>query len=285
MRFTACITTLNRTSELDACLRSLWNSTVKPYSVIVSDNSPALEVQQKNHHIVNQYPGTIYLVGTHSSVSSNRNNALSAVTSKTDLVTCLADDICVEPDFIERAVNRYTQMSTEERDLTILSGESVNKFFPNGLGPLGFSFRGFHCHSDPPQVVTLFATVFPRSLFEQEKWDENIFIGQEDVEFSFRVLKRGYRILYCPDMRVTDICPGASTMPSAMTGHLTDYELYREASRLYVGIKRYKHLFPNLFKLVAFTSVYFAHMTVYLSRRGSLSMLPEIIRRSNIKYL
>ena len=285
MRLTACITTLNRTQELDACLSSLWNSSVKPYSVIVSDNSPSSEVQQKNRHILSRYPDTTYLEGTHSSISSNRNNALSALTSETDLVTCLADDICVEPDFIERAVDRYTQMSAEEKEFTILSGDCTDKFTPNGRGPLGFSFRGFHCHSDPPQVVTLFATVFPKSLFDREKWDENIFIGQEDVEFSLRVLQKGYRICYCPDLKVVDICPGASTMPMGGKGPLTDYELYREAGRLYVGTKRYKHLFPNPLKLAAFTGIYFAHMTVYLLKRGSLSTLPEIIRRSNIKCL
>jgi hypothetical protein len=58
MRLSACVTTRNATQELDACLRALWNSSVKPYSVIVSDDSPDSEVQQANRHVVQRYPST-----------------------------------------------------------------------------------------------------------------------------------------------------------------------------------------------------------------------------------
>lgn len=285
MRFTACITTMNRPRELDACLRALWDSSVKPYSVIVSDNSPGSEVQQKNCHIVNQYPNTTYLEGTHSGVTSNRNNAFSAVTPETDLVAFLCDDICVAPDFIARAVDRYTQMSPIERSCTILSGESTDGVKDSVGGPLGLSFRGYFYRSDDPQVVHLPATVFPRSFFEEEPWDENIFIGQEDAEISLRAVKCGYGILYCPELRVLDICPNSNSLPKVKTSGLTDYKIYSEASRLYIGIKRYKYLSPNLFKLWGFIGVYFVHMTVYLLKRGSLGALPEIVRRSNIQKL
>lgn len=286
MRFTACVTTMNRPQVLDVCLRALWNSSVKPYSVIVSDNAPETELQQKNRHVVNQYPGTTYLEGPHSGVSSNRNNAFSAVTPETDFVAFLSDDICVNPDFIAHAVDRYTQMSLEQRNCTILSGVCTNELSRCEPSPLGLTFRGYFCFTDAPQVVSLPATVFPRSLFEEEQWDENIFMGQEDAEISLRARKRGYRILHCPEMRVLDICPSTSMLQKgSRTGPITDYEIYSEASRLYIGFKRYKYLSPNLFKLWAFISMYFAHMTVHLLKRGSLSKWPEIVHHSNIQQL
>ena len=285
MRFTACITTMNRPQELDVCLGALWNSSVQPYSVIVSDNSTEPEVQQKNHHIVNQYPDTIYLDGSHTGVSSNRNNAFSAVTPETDLVAFLCDDICVNPDFFARAVDRYTDMSPEEKNCTIISGVSTDGVKDAVDGPLGFSFRGYFYHSDVAQVAHLPAAVFPRSFFEKEPWDENIFIGQEDAELCLRALKRGYRILYCPELRVLDICPNSGSLPKLEIGGLKEYKIYSEASRLYIGIKRYRYITPNVFKLWGFISVYFVHMTFYLLKRGSLSAFPEILRRSNIQKL
>ena len=115
MRLSACITTRNRTKELDACLRALWNSNVKPYSVVVSDDSPGKEVQQQNYQIVEQYPGTTYITGPQAGVCANRNNAVNAIpNSETDLVTFIDDDICVEPDFIARALERYNKMSLED---------------------------------------------------------------------------------------------------------------------------------------------------------------------------
>jgi GT2 family glycosyltransferase len=285
MRLSACITTRNRTQELNACLRALWNSHVKPHSVVVSDDSPEYEIQQKNRQIVEQYPGTTYLSGPRSNVCANRNNAVNAIPkSETDLIAFIDDDIYVEADFISRALDRYNKMSLQQRNRTILSGVNVD---PSGheIGATKLSFRGYFCSADSPEAVNLHATVFPRSLFEQEQWDENIVFGYEDAELSLRALKRGYQILYCPEMRVFDAGAKKSTLAVAHINSLTDYDIRVEAGRLYVGIKRYKYLFPSPFKLVVFISLYFIHMTAFLLKRGSLKAWPEIIRYSNIQRL
>ncbi|MEO1186969.1 MAG: glycosyltransferase family 2 protein, partial [Cyanobacteria bacterium J06636_27] len=62
-------------------------------------------------------------------------------------------------------------------------------------------------------------------------------------------------------------------------------ELHIEAARLYVGIKRYKNLFPNPIKLLVFLAIYFVHMSAYLLKRGAITAWPEIIRRSQIHLL
>lgn len=65
----------------------------------------------------------------------------------------------------------------------------------------------------------------------------------------------------------------------------SDYEICTEAARLYVGIKRYKYLYPDPLKLGVFLSFYFMHMTAFLLKRGSLNVWPDIVRRSHIKQL
>lgn len=285
MRLSACITTRNRTQELNACLRALWNSHVKPHSVVVSDDSPEWEVQQKNSQIVEQYPGTTYIIGPRSNVCANRNNAVNAIPeSETDLIAFIDDDIYVEEHFTARALDRYNEMSLQQRNRTILSGVNVD---PSGheIGATKLSFRGYFCSTDSPEAVNLHATVFPRSLFEKEQWDENIVFGYEDAELSLRALKRGYQILYCPEMRVLDAGANKSTLAVAHIGGITDYDIRVEAGRLYVGIKRYKYLFPNPLKLVIFIGLYFIHMTAFLLKRGSLNAWPQIIRYSNIQRL
>ena len=289
MRFTACVTTMNRPKELNECLQALWNSDTRPYSVVVSDNSVDPTVQKQNQDVVSQYANTIYLEGPHEGVSSNRNNALKAVTPDTELVTFLADDICVRPDFISLAIARYQTLPPEKQRKAIFTGDNRNEFSPEDIGPLGVTFRGYFCdrsqRQDTLQVVNLYATVFPRSFLEQEQWDENIFLGQEDIELSLRALKLGYDITYCPELKVFDTCFSKTTLPSAQKGTLKDYEIYVAASRLYIGIKRFKYIFPNPFKLLAFTTLYYLHMTSYLLRRGSLQVWPAIIQTSNIQRL
>ncbi len=285
MQLSACITTRNRTQKLDDCLLALWESNIKPDSVIVSDDSSEYEIQQKNRQVVKQYPGTTYIIGPRSGVCANRNNAVNAIpTSETDLVAFIDDDICVDPDFIACAVDRYTQMPTQQRNCTILSGVSRD-----GEGyessPTKLSFRGYFCPTDIPQAVAIHAAVFPRSFLEEEQWDENIYFGYEDAELCLRALKRGYRILHCPELRVLHAGANNSTLSVAGVGSLTDYEIHVEAARLYVGIKRYKDIFPNPLKLIIFIGLYFIHMMAFLLKRGSLNAWTEIIRCSHIQRL
>lgn len=288
MRVSGCITTRNRTQSLEACLEALWNSDVKPHTVIVSDDSPSIEVQQQNYQIVQKYPGTKYIIGPRRGVCANRNNAVNAIpTSETDFVAFIDDDICVKPDFIPRAIERYSQLSPEQRNCTILSGISRT---PNGSYEMAsgkLSFRGYFCKSDVPESVAIHATLFPRIFFDQEQWDENIFFGYEDAELCLRALKQGYKIQHCPELLVTHVVGNGcnSTLDEPGVGSLTRYEISVEAARLYIGIKRYKDLSPNPIKLVAFLILYFVHMTVYLMKRGAIQAWPQIVRLSRIQKL
>lgn len=285
MRISACITTRNRTQKLDACLHALWNGESKPYAVVVSDDSPEEQVQQKNYQVVKRYFGTTYITGPRSGVCANRNHAVNALpASEENLVTFLDDDICVAPDFITCAMNQYTQMLPQQRNCTILAGVSRDREGHESV-PTKLSFRGYFCPADIPQAVAIHSAVFPRLLFEAEQWDENIFFGYEDAELCLRALKRDYKILHCPELRVLNTGVNKSTLADEGIGSLTDYALCVEAARLYVGIKRYKDLSPDPLKLVCFVGLYFAHMTVYLIRCGSLKALPEIVRRSNWQRL
>ncbi len=288
MRVTGCITTRNRTERLEACLEALWNSDVKPHTVIVSDDSPSKEVQEQNYQIVQKYPGTKYIIGPRRGVCANRNNAVNAISSsETDFVAFIDDDICVKPDFIGRALDRYSQLSPEQKDRTILSGISRS---PDGTYEMvsgKLSFRGYFCQADVPESVAIHATLFPRRFFDQEQWDENIFFGYEDAELCLRALKQGYKIQHCPELLVThaasDGCTSSLHEPGV--GSLTRYEISIEAARLYVGIKRYKDLSPNPIKLIAFLILYFVHMTLYLIKRGGIQAWPQIVRLSRIQKL
>ncbi len=285
MRLSACITTRNRTKELEACLRSLWNGEVKPHTVIVSDDSPEEEIQQQNREITKLYSGTTYLTGPRSGVCSNRNHAVNAIPeSETDLIAFIDDDICVEPDFIASAIDKYTQMPPQQRTHTILSGVSRDQD-GHESSPTKLSFRGYFCPTDIPQAVAIHAAVFPRSFLAKEQWDENIFFGYEDAELCLRALKHGYQILHYPQMRVIDTNSKNSTLTVGSRKGLTKYEIYIEAARLYVGIKRYKNVFPDPIKLIGFISFYFIHMIAFLLKRGALKALPEIIRYSHIQQL
>lgn len=282
MGLAACITTRNRPQELDACLRALWNSTVKPQAVIVSDDSPDSTVQQQNQNVVRQYPQTTYILGPQAGVCANRNNAVNAVTNS-DLVAFVDDDICVEPDFIEQAMKRYRQLASQDRDRTILSGISRDQY-GHEMVSTRLSFRGYFQAANVPEAVVIHAAVFPRKFFCQEQWDENIFFGYEDAELCLRALRLNHRIIHCPELRVSHMRSGIGPLLVSKIGNLTDYEIFIEAARLYVGIKRYKWLYPNSIKLIVFISIYFFHIIPFLLSRKALGALSKILEYACLNH-
>ena len=285
MRFSACITTMNRTQELDACLAALWNSSTAPQQIVVSDDSPAVEVQQQNRQVVAKYPSTQYLLGPRTGVCANRNNAVNAIAeTDTDIVAFVDDDICIASDFITKTLEQYNRLEPEQQKWTILTGTSRDDAGNESM-PVKLSFRGYFCPAEFPEAVDLHSAVFPRSLFTKEPWDEQIFFGYEDAELCLRAIKRGYQIQYCPELHVSDTCAGKSVLAANQTGTLTKSQLYVNAARLYVGVKRYKYLFPNPLKLTAFLCIYFPHITLFLMRKKMLHALPSLIRQSNVATL
>lgn len=273
IRLSICVTTMNSPQELDSCLQSLWNSHSKPDFVVVSDDSHARKMQQQNRELTKHYPKTIYVVGPHKGVSANRNCAFEAL-PPTDLVAFIDDDICVEPDFIAKAIAKYQALTLQKRKHTFLTG---------GPTPTKLSFRGFFHPSQKPECVDLHTAVFPMTFFEITRWDEKIFFGYEDALLCLEAIKNGFNILHCPELRVADTRFGKSTLRAGGIGKLTKYDIYVEAARLYVGIKRYKNIFPNPFKLTAFLSIYFIHMIIYLFRKKAIGAWSELIRYSHFQ--
>ncbi|MFW6296530.1 MAG: glycosyltransferase family 2 protein [Halothece sp.] len=284
MRLSACVTTMNAAQDLNACLQALWNSNVKPYAVIVSDDSPNPERQQQNRQIVEHYPGTTYLQGPRRGVNANRNHAVNAV-SDTDLIAFVDDDVCVASDFIEKAITIYEQMSPQQQNYTFITGNS-NYGKGQETPPTRLSFRGYYtATTEAPECVHIHSAVFPRSFFNQEQWEEDIFFGQGDAILCLRALRRGYRIIYCPELKVSSHRLNAPTLRDQWVGKLTNYNIHQEAARLNIGIKRYKYLFPNYWKLILFLIIYFSHMTIYLLRKQALRAWPLIIQRSQMWQL
>jgi GT2 family glycosyltransferase len=278
MRLSACITTRNRVPELENCLEALWKSTVLPHSVIVSDDSSDTSIQEANQAVIKHYPGTVYVPGPRIGVCANRNNAVNAV-KDSEFVAFIDDDICVPPNFIEVALSHYDRLSPDKKLKTVLSGVSYNQF-GDELCSTKLTFRGYFSSSDIPENVVIHAAVFPRQFFLQEQWDEKIFFGYEDAELCLRVKKVGYEILSCPDLRVFHSSSGVGPLLVPKVGKLTDYEIYVEAARLYIGIKRYKLISPNFLKLFVFMTIYIPQMIIFLSKKHALGALPLIVSRS-----
>ena len=284
MKLAICITTRNRTTELEHCLAAIQASVQQPHEIIVSDDSSDPLIQTKNAEIVGRYSNAYFILGPRKGVCANRNNAVNHV-QDSDYVSFVDDDIYIEPDFLNLSANFYEMLPEANRLKTILSGVSYGQEGQE-LHPAKLSFRGyFHAvrSGQPYETVVIHAAIFPRRFFKDEQWDENIFFGYEDGELCLRAIKHGYEIQLVPSLKVYNSCFDQSTLLVPSVAKLTDYQIYPEAARLYVGVKRYKYLSPNFAKLYLFILVYIAHILIFLSKKQSLKALPVILERSKVR--
>ncbi len=289
MRLSTCITVRNAPERLESCLKAIWQSTVKPHAAIVSDDSSDPKMQQKHRQIVENYPGTRYILGPQRGVNANRNCAVNAI-KDTDFIAFVDDDIWLDPDFIANALDYYKNLPPQQQQYTFLTGVSYTKSGREKNFPTKLSFRGYyHETTGNPECVHIHAAVFPRSFFNQVQWEEEIFFGQGDAILCLRALKQGYQILFCDKLRALNTRPRfegeGGTLDVHRIGKLTNYDIHQISARLYIGIKRYKDLFPNPLKLLFFLSIYFPHTTLYLIKNQALIAWPKIIQRSHFLKL
>jgi Glycosyl transferase family 2 len=284
-RFAVCVTTMNRVDRLTACLDQLARCDPPPSLVVVSDDSPDPSVRAANEAAVAAHPGVVYLAGPRRGVCANRNNAINhclAQTSRCDYLSFLDDDILIDADFFAAARKHYEATPAQRRYLTVLTGGAPNGPHLHVCVPMHLSFACYFKKGDVPQTVQINASVFPLELFTQETFDENIFFGTEDAELCLRMLRRGYSIELEPGLRSLETMTGRGVLTATRAAGLTRYQLCCEAARLYIGVKRYRVIEPNLMRFAGFVFFYFGHMTVYLARRGALSQLVPIVRTSNV---
>lgn len=285
--FAVCVTTMNRTETLAACLDSLSRCVPAAACIVVSDDSPELAMRAANAAVVAQHPGAIWLEGPRRGVCANRNNAVRhclAHAPQCEYVSFVDDDVQIAADFFAVAQAHLAALPPERRHKVMLTGSSSSGEEHPECHPLRLSFAGYFTAADEPQCVNIHAAVFPLALFERNGWDENIFFGIEDAELSLRALKNGYSIELLPTLRTRDTLPGGGVIECAPRRYgMSRYQLYCEAARLYVGVKRYRVIDPSLPKYLVFITLYFVHLTLYLAKRRALSSLLPIVRLSNVR--
>lgn len=282
--FAVCITTMNRVERLEACLANLDRCTMRPAVVFVSDDSPDPAVRAANQAAVAAHPGVVYLTGPRRGVCANRNNAVRHCLEQASYcshVSFVDDDVLVDPDFFEQAAAHLLKLPEARRAKTMLTGGASSGPYLHQCWPLRLSFACYFTRGEVPQCVNMHCSMFPLALFTRDLWDENIFFGTEDAELCLRALRHGYTIELEPGMRSLDTMPGGGVLNGTkITTGLTRYQVCCEAARLYIGVKRYGVIERAPLRCAAFLVVYFAHLTLYLAKRGALSQILPIIRTS-----
>jgi GT2 family glycosyltransferase len=252
-KVSVCICTRNRPEKLKQALDSLSASTYPVYEIIVSDDSTNsdTEVLVQSH-----YPLVKYLSGSRLGLGANRNNALKAVTGSR--VLFIDDDAVLGEQFLEKIVahlEAYVQNEGGDIERLIVTDPQLDHgvlMFPNDQDFLGFQ-RIPYQEGDPIRTVVINSAVFPATVFQKVLFDEKLVYGCDEVDFTTRAVKEGFKILLCPEAVNLHL-------PSQINRDF--YKPYHEASRIYVTFKRYFSTEENRLKALIYLLIASAHTTL-----------------------
>jgi GT2 family glycosyltransferase len=256
-----CICTMNRSEDLARCLGSIFKGVEQPDEIIVSDDSPNGEPTQ---NVVEKYPSVIYQKGPQQGLGPNRNACIRSATSS--YIMFIDDDVCVPLNCF--AIARQLMTTCEPK--TIITGHEMNhggggrwdgevrKIVPQNADfwglqrvPIDREYR----------AIVINSTIFPRSLFERARFDENLRYGSEEIDMARHAVALGYHIAYEDSFYVEHY-------PS-----LTNREQYKQfvhASRLYATAKAYWQYERSVFKTLAYLLLAPLQLTGSALRRGNL---------------
>jgi GT2 family glycosyltransferase len=223
---TVCVCTRNRPEELAQCLQSLPGSGYAIAQTVVSDDSTDSRTAEM---IERSYPWVQYVQGPRRGLGANRNCALAAAAG--DYVLFLDDDARLGRDFVERCLATLAQHDRAPERL-IVSGRENNRGVlvrAHDQSFLGFQ-RVPYRQGDRLKTIVINATLFPRGLFREARFDEQLIYGYDEVDIALKALHCGYAIVQC-DEAINEHYP--SSVNRAY------YRPHTEASRLYVTLKRY----------------------------------------------
>jgi GT2 family glycosyltransferase len=248
---TVCICTRNRPDELSRCLQSLGKSTSPIAQVVVSDDSTDRRTAEL---VPSSFPEVKYIDGPRRGLGANRNCAIAAATGH--YILFLDDDACLGPTFLANAL-RAMKLREAGGEEAVVTGREDNRGVlvrAHDQSFLGFQNVPYEA-TDSLKTIVINATLFPRSLFQEISFDEQLVYGFDEVDIALKAVSRGYKISHC-DEAINYHYP--STINRAY------YRPHTEASRLYVTLKRYAKVERSPVK----ATVYFVCASVHCALAG-----------------
>ncbi|BDI33118.1 hypothetical protein CCAX7_51690 [Capsulimonas corticalis] len=256
MKIAVCICTRNRPDDLRKALKSISASLTRPAQIIVSDDSDDNQAAS-TQSVCNEFAGVTYLRGPRRGLASNRNCCLDSLQGDIEAVTFIDDDAAYTPEFLGAAAAILSKSPTK----TIVTGRERK----NGqeISPGNVSFWGHQSvpilGSEDCRAIVINATLFPRALFSQARFDEALRYGYEEADIAAQAQAHGYRFEFAPDL-FNDHFPSDINR--------AEYSRVIEASRLYSAYKRYRWLQKKPGKAAAFSVLAPLHLMLHALRTG-----------------
>lgn len=243
------------------CLESLKKITYPNYEMIVVDNASEgndadiLEEKYKDYIRVIRNKENLGFAG-------GNNVAIRQVLKegKSDYILLLNNDTIVEPNFLNELVKHYDELTG------ICAPLIFNYYNQNEIWSSGGKFdilKGTYSNSKKPikgkQKETSFITgccwLLKKEIFQKiGLLDERYFLYSEDVDFCYRLRKKGYKLKIIPSSVIFHkVSKGTSKKPFLMYYYFHRSKLIF-IDKNYSGLKKFFYL--NLNKIIRYLRIF-----------------------------
>jgi GT2 family glycosyltransferase len=254
----AVIITRHRPEMLQQTIQSLTEMAYPLAEIIVSDDSSNNSTRSM---LARCYPGAIYIKGPQRGIAANRNSGIRAASS--DYILMMDDDIIVQSNFLCLALHGDNFRNNSVYFPAVKDGESV--YSPKGISYLGFHTREYAL-GEARTTLSSCSFVMPTVVRDEVLFDEGITLyGYEEVDFGYRLFRKGYDIRLVPD------CVNIHLDP---LGNAPE-KLHVHASRIYVSYKKLAVVDGRRVSALIYLCVAIPHLLFSAMRRKGCKGIPN----------
>jgi len=241
-RVSVIVVNWNRRDDVVDCIHSLGEQTGVTFEIIVVDNGStdgSTDVLERMEHV------RLLVMGNNVGPAKARN--VGAHRARGEYYLFLDSDAFLEPDALSKLVERMDS----ETDIGVIGCKIMNYHsgdIDQWIYPQAYKTHG-HVEFDTYSFSAAAALVRGSAFDQVDGFWEDLFIYNEEVDLSIRVIRSGSRVIYYPEVQARHrVSPDGRTPGTA-------YFYYQARNWIWI-FYRYYPAFHRWWKVFVYANVY-----------------------------